>query len=122
MRWLRTCTLSLLLLVLLAQSALAQVWVNGYTRRDGKYVQGHYRSNPNSTVRDNYSYKGNTNPYTGQTGTNRYYNNPTSAYFRGYQMPQVPAYQEPRGQYSAFGAGANAAAQYQYRNRYYRAR
>jgi len=56
-------------------------WVNGYTRRNGTYVQGHYRSDPNSTVRDNYSYKGNTNPYTGATGTNYYRNSPSSEYY-----------------------------------------
>jgi len=37
--------------------------------RKGK--QGHYRSSPNSTQRDNYSTYGNTNPYTGQRGTKR---------------------------------------------------
>ena len=29
-------------------------WVNGYYRKDGTYVSGHYRSNPNSTKSDNY--------------------------------------------------------------------
>lgn len=43
--------------------------VRGYYRSNGTYVQPHYRSNPNSTVYDNYSTKGNVNPYTGQWGT-----------------------------------------------------
>ena len=51
--------------------AEAQVYVNGYTRSNGTYVPGHYRSSPNSTQRDNYSTYGNTNPYTGQRGTKR---------------------------------------------------
>lgn len=70
-------------LALTASLAIADQWVNGYTRSDGTYVQGHYRSDSNGTVRDNYSYKGNTNPYTGQTGTNRYRDNPTSEYYDG---------------------------------------
>lgn len=64
----------------------AQTWVNGYTKSDGTYVQGHYRSNPNSTVRDNYNYKGNTNPYTGEQGSNYYRSNPSSEYYNGSQQ------------------------------------
>lgn len=44
-------------------------YVNGYTRKDGTYVQGYYRTNPNSTNRDNYSTKPNVNPWTGKPGT-----------------------------------------------------
>jgi len=72
-----------LALTLSASFALADQWVNGYTRSDGTYVQGHYRSDSNGTVRDNFSYKGNTNPYTGEIGTNRYRDNPTSEYYNG---------------------------------------
>jgi len=28
-------------------------WVKGYTRKDGTYVKGHRRTNPNSTKLDN---------------------------------------------------------------------
>jgi hypothetical protein len=45
------------------------VYVNGYYRNDGTYVQGHYRTAPNSTRTDNYSYRGNVNPYTRKVGT-----------------------------------------------------
>lgn len=45
------------------------VHVNGYTRKDGTYVAPHYRSAPNSTKADNWSTKGNVNPYTGKPGT-----------------------------------------------------
>lgn len=69
--------------ILFAAPTFAQVHVDGYTRRDGTYVQPHYRSSPNSTVTDNYSFKGNTNPYTGSVGTNTYRNNPTSPYYGG---------------------------------------
>ncbi len=47
----------------------AQTWVNGYTRKDGTYVSGHYRSDRNYTNHDNYSTIGNVNPYTGNNGS-----------------------------------------------------
>lgn len=47
----------------------AQKYVNGYHRKDGTYVQGYYRSERNGTNRDNWSTKGNYNPYTGSRGT-----------------------------------------------------
>ena len=69
-----------LALCLFATTAFAG-WVNGYTRKNGTYVSGYNRSDSNGTVRDNYSYKGNKNPYTGKTGSNYYRDNPTSEYF-----------------------------------------
>jgi hypothetical protein len=70
-------------LTLLSTSAFADSYVNGYTRKDGTQVQGHYRSSPNNTVTDNYSYKGNSNPYTGSTGNNKYQHDTTSPYYSG---------------------------------------
>lgn len=75
--------ISLALMGLFISNSFADTWVNGYTRSDGTYVGGYYRSDPNSTVRDNFSYKGNTNPYTGSTGTNYYRNSPSSEYYNG---------------------------------------
>lgn len=50
-------------------ATLARVSVRGYTRRStGTYVAPHYRTSPNSTRYDNYSTRGNYNPYTGRTG------------------------------------------------------
>jgi hypothetical protein len=46
----------------------AQTWVNGYYKKDGTYVPGHFRSNSNNTSFDNYSTKGNINPFTGEKG------------------------------------------------------
>lgn len=43
--------------------------VRGYTRSDGTYVPPHIQTNPNSTRNDNWSTKGNVNPYTGREGT-----------------------------------------------------
>jgi len=57
------------------------VSVKGYYRKDGTYVAPYHRSSPDTTVRNNYDYKGNTNPYTGETGDNYYRNNPTSEYY-----------------------------------------
>jgi hypothetical protein len=56
-------------------------YVNGYYKSNGTYVNGYNKSDRNSTVRDNYNYYGNTNPYTGKTGSNKYYDNPTSEYY-----------------------------------------
>jgi hypothetical protein len=58
-----------LALFLIAVSANAQQYVNGYNRQDGTYVNGYYRSTPNNTTLDNYSSRGNVNPYTGNRGT-----------------------------------------------------
>jgi hypothetical protein len=58
---------AMLLSVLISASLGAQssVYVSGYTRADGAYVPAHYRTAPNTTKLDNYSTKGNYNPYTG---------------------------------------------------------
>src|SRR6516164_10543463 len=64
-------------------SALSDQFVHGYTRSNGTYVQPYYRSSPNNTVRDNFSYKGNVNPHTGAVGTNRYIHDKTSLYYQG---------------------------------------
>lgn len=51
-----------------AQTNPNHVRVSGYTRKDGTYVQPYFRTAPNSTNRDNFSTKGNINPYTGKAG------------------------------------------------------
>lgn len=56
-------------LALLASAAFADTWVDGYVRKDGTYVPGHWRTDPNGTRNDNYSTQGNVNPYTGTPGT-----------------------------------------------------
>jgi len=45
--------------------------VEGYTRRDGSYVAPHQRSMPDGSANNNWSTKGNLNPYTGKAGTQR---------------------------------------------------
>lgn len=45
------------------------VRVRGYYRKDGTYVRPHYRSRPDGIFSNNWSTKGNVNPYTGAVGT-----------------------------------------------------
>ncbi len=49
--------------------AFADSYVRGYTRRDGTYVQPHYRSSPDNSYNNNWSVSPNVNPYKGQSGT-----------------------------------------------------
>lgn len=68
-----------------AASAQAYHSVKGYTRSDGTYVAPHYQTNPNSTSSDNWSTRGNTNPFTGKAGTVDPYG--SSSYGSSYQTP-----------------------------------
>jgi hypothetical protein len=43
--------------------------VRGYTTKRGTYVAPHRQTNPDHTQRNNYSTKGNVNPWTGKAGT-----------------------------------------------------
>lgn len=48
-------------------------YTSGYTRQNGTAVQGYHATNPNETKADNWSTRGNVNPYTGQPGTKNPY-------------------------------------------------
>jgi len=50
------------------RSSGGPVRVRGYYRKDGTYVQPHYRSAPDGSPYNNWSTKGNVNPYTGEEG------------------------------------------------------
>lgn len=56
-------------IAIISAPASADQYVHGYVKKDGTYVQGYYRTDPNNTRNDNYSTQGNVNPYTGQPGT-----------------------------------------------------
>lgn len=43
--------------------------ISGYTRSNGTYVKPSHATNPDFTRNNNYSTKGNVNPYTGKFGT-----------------------------------------------------
>lgn len=86
MRALALLTAVLMAGLVVATDALAGS-VRGYHRRDGTYVQPHYRTNPDSNPYNNYGYPGNYNPNTGRiTGgdQNRYLDN---YYNRGRSNP-----------------------------------
>ena len=79
--------------------------VNGYFRKDGTYVQPHYRSNPDGNPYNNYSFPGNTNPYTGevasgdaQTYLENYYN--SSGTHTTYTLPSYTSTLTPTLTYS----------------------
>jgi len=69
------------ILVTISLSAVADVHVNGYYRSDGTYVRPHYRSSPNSTTLDNWSTRGNVNPYTGKPGTRDPYRGNSNSFY-----------------------------------------
>ena len=82
----KRCYFSLLVasaLSLFPTAVIADEYVNGYTRSNGTQVQGYYRSSPDNTVTNNYSYEGNVNPHTGAVGTSRYEHDTTSPYYNG---------------------------------------
>lgn len=83
----RIMGLLLLLLVFIIGDVVAQVRVKGYYRKNGTYVAPHYRSSPNSSRLDNYSSRGNYNPYTGRRGTVNPYASPS--------VPAQPTYDLP---------------------------
>jgi hypothetical protein len=70
-RFCRAVALSLALAMLAPGTSLAggPVHVKGYHRKDGTYVAPHYRSAPDENFSNNWSTKGNVNPYTGKPGT-----------------------------------------------------
>ena len=49
------------------------VHVSGHTTKTGTYVPAHYRTSPDHTKLNNWSTKGNVNPYTGKAGTKNPY-------------------------------------------------
>lgn len=51
------------------RSSSGQHYTSGFSRRNGTYVQGYHATNPNRTRNDNFSTRGNVNPYTGALGT-----------------------------------------------------
>ena len=67
--------------------AQTSTYVSGYTSSNGTYVQGYYRTTPNTTRNDNYSTVGNTNPYTGSYGTK-----PADSYYVAPSTYTAPSY------------------------------
>jgi hypothetical protein len=63
-----------------AGAVQADSYTRGYFRRDGSYVDGYWRTQPDGNRYNNYSTEGNINPYTGRRG----YKNPSDTdYYLG---------------------------------------
>ena len=76
-----------------SSSSFGTTTVRGYSRSDGTVVPSHVRTMPNSTNWDNYSTSGNSNPFTGSTGSRaRDYSSGASNYGSGHVI-----YSGPRG-------------------------
>lgn len=65
----RTIVATLAITVAIASTAFADSRVGGYATKRGTYVEPHYKSSPDSSRSNNYSSKGNFNPYTGKRGS-----------------------------------------------------
>lgn len=62
-------------------SAQSTRYQEGYTKKDGTEVQGHYKTTTDNTNTNNYSTQGNTNSYTGETGSKpKDYSSESSSY------------------------------------------
>lgn len=92
--------LLILLTLILTLQATAQVKVKGYYRKDGTYVKPHYRSNPDGNPYNNWSYPGNTNPYTGKTATGNPDTYLKNYYNRSTNSTSTPSYTSPTTTYS----------------------
>lgn len=100
-----------LALAAFCSATTAQVRVRGHFRKDGTYVAPHYRSSPNSSRSDNYSARGNYNPYTGRRGTEDPYQLPSPRRW-SYTLPpasSAPAYR-PQPTYAPVDAAAQAVS------------
>jgi len=94
-------SIALLAISSLIPAHAQDVFVQGYIKRDGTYVQPHYRTRPDGNPWNNYSTYGNINPYTGQ---------------RGYKRPSY-GYRSRSGGYSLYGGNSRSLYGGLYRNR-----
>lgn len=80
------------ILLVASTGVFATEYVPGYLRSDGVWVDGHFRSSPNSTTIDNYSTRGNVNPYTGEKGYVDPYKAQTDPYRSRTTKPRTNSY------------------------------
>lgn len=81
-------TISLLSFAIQGISFAGDVWVDGYTKKNGTYVPGHYRSEPNAYKWDNKSYT------PSQPAYNESYSKPTKNYGSDWYTPSETRYQD----------------------------
>ncbi|MDO8573296.1 MAG: hypothetical protein Q7R77_00955 [Candidatus Daviesbacteria bacterium] len=66
------CLSALFLIISFALANISSVEaaqkVKGYIKKNGTYVAPHFKTSPNKSKFDNFSTKGNINPYTGKKG------------------------------------------------------
>lgn len=62
-------TLGLFTMLFCSTAKAQDTYIDGYVRNDGTYVQPHHRSAPDSYMDNNFSTRGNINPYTRDRGT-----------------------------------------------------
>jgi len=87
----KTLILSVIFAVAMSSTIFGQTYVHGYYRSNGTYVQPHYRSSVNATNTDNWSTRGNINPYTGSSGSvARDYSVGASTYGAGHSIHVGP--------------------------------
>ncbi len=82
----KTMTILATLVIICVTSFLANadVYVRGYYRGSGTYVQPHYRSNPDGNRSNNWSTSPNVNPHTGRIGARHLSN------INGFDVPSNP--------------------------------
>lgn len=99
-----------ILLLTASGEVLCQQRIQGYIRKDGTMVDGHFRTRPNGTALDNYSTSGNWNPNSG-TVSNRRLDIPTT---RIDDLEQRTTHIGPRG--GRYHIGGNGQKIYDRKN------
>ena len=79
------------IMFILSVNSFAQTstYVNGYTRSNGTYVSGYHRTTPDNTRDNNFSTRGNVNPYNGNIGTKPGGQN--SSAYNNFSTPSYPS-------------------------------
>lgn len=80
--------LVLLLGLCIIPLSFGDVWVEGYTRKNGTRVDGYYRTEPDGYINNNWSTQGNVNPHTGKRGTVSRNPNEGDVYYSAPSTPQ----------------------------------
>ena len=90
----RALVLCIAILAFCTDAVAGDVYVKGYYRNDGTYVQPHFRSAPDGNPYNNWSFPGNVNPYTGKVAPG----NPDTylkRYLQGQRSVPLPAPSSP---------------------------
>ena len=79
-----------------SSSRSGTVNVKGYIRKDGTYVPPHVRSAPDKSFDNNWSTKGNSNPFTGKDGTKISPEHPSPSRSVGSFIPSLQEVTQPK--------------------------